>query len=120
MSRLVLAGIVPQEVIPDSMRMLRSLRTFIVAISRREMGVPAAAKLVYKDNLFASLSRFFPTATHESGTSSHALSTVVDVIERENPHSCVVGVGWLFYTSSAEKKVQSLSLIEAVGIPHPT
>jgi hypothetical protein len=112
MSRLVLAGILPQEVIPDSMRMLRSVRTFVVAISRREMGVPAAAKLVYKDNLFASLSRFFPTATHEAGTSSHALSAVVDVIERENPRSCVVGVGWLFTTYSPDKNVRRLSLVD--------
>ena len=112
MSRLVLAGILPQEVISDSMRMLRALRTFVVSISRREMGVPAPAKLVYKDNLFASLGRFFPTATHESGTDSHALSSVVDTIERENPNSCVVGVAWLFATSSPLKHVKKMTLLD--------
>ena len=107
MSRLVLAGLVPQEVIPDSMRMLRSLRTFIVAISRREMAHPQLPNLSTKI-ICSSLGRFFPTATHEAGTSNHALSAVVDVVERENP-SLVSWVSVGFSTPLHQMKVYESS-----------
>jgi hypothetical protein len=100
MSSHVLGRTLPESVIPDSMKMLRSLRSFIVTISRREMGVPAQADMLYKDNLVASLGRFFPTAGHEVGEKYHDLTQMVRIIEKEHQHSCVVPVSWLFSVNS--------------------
>tara|TARA_B100000795_G_scaffold245400_1_gene210509 strand:+ start:25 stop:1305 length:1281 start_codon:yes stop_codon:yes gene_type:complete len=96
MSRHILGQTLPESTIPDSMKMLRALRSFIVTISRREMGVPAQACMLYKDNLVASLGRFFPTAGHEVGNKNHDLYNMVNVIEKDHQRSCVVPVSWLF------------------------
>jgi hypothetical protein len=96
MSRHVLAQVLPETVIPDSMKMLRSLRSFVVAISRREMGVPEPAEMVYKDNLIASLGRFFPTAGKPTGKKHHDLTNMITIIEKEYCNSSVVPVSWLF------------------------
>ena len=96
MSRHVVAQVLPEMVVPDAMKMLRSLRSFVVAISRREMGKPEAATMVYKDNLIASLGRFFPTAGHETQKEHHDLANMVLIVEQEYHNSCVVPVSWLF------------------------
>lgn len=95
-SRHVLAQLLPESSISDSLKMLRALRSFVVAISRREMGVPAPAEMCYKDNLVGSLGRFFPTAGLEPGADHHDLYQMVHVIEEEYCNSCVVPVSWLF------------------------
>ena len=95
-SRHVLAQLLPESTISDSLKMLRALRSFVVAISRREMGVPAPAKMCYKDNLVGSLGRFFPAAGLEPGADHHDLYNMVHIIEKEYRNSCVVPVSWLF------------------------